>query len=122
MILIQPKTKYRAKVLEQCIAIASYLREQENFDSLMGVLAGLNSQPIFRLVDTMEVTHLQMDRDRSRMSLDERERSKIPKKLRSLNKLMATTKSFSAYRLALATSGANMIPYLYVIYCSIQTK
>lgn len=112
MILIQPKIKYRAKILEQFIAIAGFLREQENFDSLMGVLAGLNCQPVFRLAETMEATHQLMDRDRHRLSPEARERSKIPKKLRSLNKLMATAKSFAAYRLALSTSGANMIPYM----------
>ena len=78
------------------------MRELENFDSLMGVLAGLNSQPVFRLAETMETVNLKLEGDRT----------KIPKRLRSLNKLMAATKSFSAYRLALANSGPNMLPYL----------
>jgi hypothetical protein len=45
----------------------------------------------------------------------EQDRTKMPKRLRSLNKLMATTKSFSTYRLALANSGINMLPYLSVL-------
>lgn len=102
MILVQAKLKWRARLLEKFITIAYSLREQENFDSLMGLLAGLNSQPVFRLTETMEMVNLKLEGDRSKM----------PKRLRSLNKLMATTKSFSAYRLALANSGANMIPYL----------
>ncbi|KAI5476353.1 RAS guanyl-releasing protein 1 [Pseudohyphozyma bogoriensis] len=102
MILIQSKLKWRARMLEKFIAIASSLRKLENFDSLMGVLMGINSQPVFRLTDTMEVISLKLEGDRT----------KLPKRLRSLNKLMAMTKSFSAYRLAVATSGAEMLPYL----------
>jgi hypothetical protein len=104
LILVQSKLKWRARILEKFITIAYSLREQENFDSLMGILAGLNSQPVFRLSETMETVNLKLEGDRT----------KLPKRLRSLNKLMATTKSFSAYRLALANSGANMLPYLCV--------
>ncbi|KAM0756403.1 ras GEF [Meredithblackwellia eburnea MCA 4105] len=102
MILVQSKLKWRARILEKFIQIAYQLRLLENFDSLMGVLAGLNSQPIFRLTETMETVNLKLEGDRS----------KIPKRLRSLNKLMATTKSFAAYRLALTNSGNDMLPYL----------
>lgn len=104
MLLVQSKLKLRARLLEKFIAIAYSLREQENFDSLMGVLAGLNAQPIFRLSETMEAVNLKVERDKT----------KVPKRLRSLNKLMATSKGFSAYRLALANSGAHMLPYLCV--------
>lgn len=104
MVLIQSKLKWRARILEKFIHIAYQLRLLENFDSLMGVLAGLNSQPVFRLAETMETVNLKLEGDRT----------KIPKRLRSLNKLMATTKSFAAYRLALANSGTEMLPYLSV--------
>ena len=104
MILIQSKLKWRARILEKFIHIAYQLRVLENFDSLMGVLAGLNSQPVFRLAETIETVNLKLEGDRT----------KIPKRLRSLNKLMATTKSFAAYRLALANSGTEMLPYLCV--------
>ncbi|KAK4699712.1 hypothetical protein P7C70_g6544, partial [Phenoliferia sp. Uapishka_3] len=102
MVLIQGKLKWRARIVEKFIHIAYQLRLLENFDSLMGVLAGLNSQPVFRLAETMETVNLKLEGDRT----------KIPKRLRSLNKLMATTKSFAAYRLALANSGTEMLPYL----------
>lgn len=105
MLLVQSKLKSRARLLEKFIAIAYCLREQENFDSLMGVLAGLNAQPIFRLAETMALVSLKLERDKTKM----------PKRLRSLNKLMAVSKSFSAYRIALANSSApHMLPYLSV--------
>ncbi|GAA5908125.1 uncharacterized protein JCM6883_004123 [Sporobolomyces salmoneus] len=116
LILVQGKLKQRARIMEKMLLIALALREQENFDSLMGVLAGLNSQPIFRLSETMELVTNKLDGDPKtqprRPELVETEANRLPKKLRSLNRLMAATKSFSAYRLALANSGVNMIPYL----------
>lgn len=95
LILVQSKPKNRVRLTEKFISIAICLRTLENFDALMGVLAGLNSQPIFRLSTMFE-------------ALDTR----ISKKFQSLNRLMATTRGFSAYRLALTTSGSQMIPYL----------
>ncbi|KAK4054866.1 hypothetical protein OIV83_000790 [Microbotryomycetes sp. JL201] len=102
MILVQSKLKHRARMLEKFISIASRLREQENFDALLGVLAGLNSQPVYRLTETMQLVNQKLEGDKHVTS----------KKLRSLNKLMANSKSFAAYRMALANSGASMIPYL----------
>jgi hypothetical protein len=102
MLLVQSKLKHRVRLIEKFINIAYRLREQENFDSLMAILAGLSSQPIFRLSETTEAVNLKMEGDRD----------VSPKRLRSLNKLMASSKSFGAYRLALANSGSYMIPYL----------
>lgn len=102
MILVQTKVKWRAKMLEKFIVVAYALRDLENFDSLMGVLAGINRQTIHRLAETQELVNQRMEGDRT----------KVPKRLRSLNKLMSNQKSFSAYRLALANSGTNMVPYL----------
>jgi hypothetical protein len=62
----------------------------------MGVLAGLNSQPVFRLDTTLALV-----KDKP-----------IYKRFRSLNRLMATSKGFAAYRLAISTSSATMLPYL----------
>ncbi|CEQ38947.1 SPOSA6832_00428, partial [Sporobolomyces salmonicolor] len=116
MILVQSKLKMRARIMEKMLLVALALREQENFDSLMGVLAGLNSQPIFRLSETMALVTAKLDGDAGkqprRSEQPDGDKNKLPKKLRSLNRLMAATKSFSAYRLALANSGMNMIPYL----------
>ena len=122
LILVQSKIKQRARIMEKMLLIALALREQENFDSLMGVLAGLNSQPIFRLTETMDIVTTKLDGDprlqHRRAEHLEADRNRLPKKLRSLNRLMAATKSFSAYRLALANSGMNMIPYLLVSFLS----
>ncbi|BGP12723.1 hypothetical protein JCM10213_008861 [Rhodosporidiobolus nylandii] len=116
MILVQSRVKQRARMLEKMLMVAVALREQENFDSLMGVLAGLNSQPIFRLSETMELVTNKLDGDPHlqprRPEQPDGDKNRLPKKLRSLNRLMAATKSFAAYRLALANSGTNMIPYL----------
>ena len=102
MILVQVKAKWRARMLEKFITVASALRELENFDSLMGVLAGINRNPIHRLAETQELANLKLEGDKT----------KVSKRLRSLNKLMSNQKSFAAYRLALANSGTNMVPYL----------
>ncbi|GAA6019171.1 hypothetical protein JCM11491_001401 [Sporobolomyces phaffii] len=127
LILVQGKLKSRARILEKLVLVALALREHENFDSLMGVLAGLNSQPVFRLSETFELVTHKLDGVADprmaprRSDLAEADAAaaaaaaaanRLPKKLRSLNRLMAATKSFSAYRLALANSGVNMIPYL----------
>ncbi|BGP44775.1 hypothetical protein JCM10450v2_000589 [Rhodotorula kratochvilovae] len=116
MILVQSKVKARARVIEKMLLVAAALREQENFDSLMGVLAGLNSQPVFRLTETMELVTTKLDGDPlanpQRTAQPDGDKHRLPKKLRSLNRLMAANKSFAAYRLALANSGIHMIPYL----------
>ncbi|GAA6047337.1 hypothetical protein JCM3770_001894 [Rhodotorula araucariae] len=116
MILVQSKVKARARVMEKMLLVAAALREQENFDSLMGVLAGLNSQPVFRLTETMELVTTKLDGDPranpQRTAQPDGDTHRLPKKLRSLNRLMAANKSFAAYRLALANSGIHMLPYL----------
>ncbi|GAA5976797.1 hypothetical protein JCM11641_000874 [Rhodosporidiobolus odoratus] len=116
LILVQGKIKSRTRMLEKMLMVAVALREQENFDSLMGVLAGLNSQPIFRLHDTWDLVTTKFDGDPrlqpQRPEQPDGDKNRFPKKLRSLNRLMSATKSFAAYRMALAGSGANMIPYL----------
>lgn len=63
----------------------------------MGVLAGLSSQPVARLIDT---------------DFESVKEKPIFKKYRSLKKLMANLRGFSAYRMALASSGPQTLPYL----------
>lgn len=99
LILTQPKAKKRAQMFEKFIGVASQLRDLENFDALMGVLAGLSSQPVARLTDT---------------DFELVKAKPIFKKFRSLKKLMANLRGFSAYRMALASSGPQTLPYLYV--------
>lgn len=66
----------------------------------MAILAGLNAQPVFRLNETFEaVWKAQPD-------------NKFKNRFLSLNKLMGTTRSFAAYRLALQSSQAGFIPYM----------
>ena len=79
MILLQPKARQRARVYEKLIAVAAKLRKAENFDCLIGVLAGLNAQPVFRLESTLE-------------PLDPARR----KQFASLTRLMSTGKGFNA--------------------------
>ncbi|GAA6001903.1 hypothetical protein JCM10207_002371 [Rhodosporidiobolus poonsookiae] len=116
LILVQSRPKRRARMVEKMLLIAAALREQENFDSLMGVLAGLNSQPVFRLTETMDLVTTKLDGDPrqqpQRTEQPDGSSIRLPKKLRSLNRLMAATKSFAAYRLALENSSINVIPYL----------
>lgn len=112
MILVQSRPKSRALLVEKFIFVAGALRQSENFDSLMGVLAGLNSQAVHRLTDTFKAVTEQLDEGMVRTAPGE---PKQPKKLRSLNLLMSPAKSFAAYRLALAASSRHALPYLGVI-------
>lgn len=62
---------------------------------IVAVLVGLNSTPVHRLSDLAT-------------SMPE----VIYKKFRSMNFLMASSRSFAAYRLALTTARPEVIPYL----------
>ncbi|GAA5876325.1 hypothetical protein JCM3774_003723 [Rhodotorula dairenensis] len=112
MILVQSRPKSRALLVEKFVFVAGALRLTENFDSLMGVLAGLNSQAVHRLTDTFEAVTDALDERMVRTAPGE---PKQPKKLRSLNLLMSPAKSFAAYRLALSASSRDALPYLGVI-------
>ncbi|BGP04759.1 Ras guanine nucleotide exchange factor R [Rhodotorula toruloides] len=116
LILVQSRVKARARMIEKLLSVAVELRQQENFDALMGVLAGLNAQPIFRLSETFDLVTSKLDGDArlqpQRAIQPDGDSQRLPKKLRSLNRLMSASKAFAAYRLALANSGITMIPYL----------
>ncbi|BGO96614.1 hypothetical protein NBRC10513v2_000552 [Rhodotorula toruloides] len=116
LILVQSRIKARARMIEKLLSVAVELRQQENFDALMGVLAGLNAQPIFRLSETFDLVTSKLDGDArlqpQRAIQPDGDSQRLPKKLRSLNRLMSASKAFAAYRLALANSGITMIPYL----------
>lgn len=106
---MQSRAKVRVRAVKHFIAIASRLRERENFDGLMGVLAGLSAQPVFRLSETWKTVEMTLTRE---------DNGRLWKRYQSLKRLMATTRSFSAYRLALSSSGTQMIPYLCVCHSS----
>ncbi|WAR54039.1 hypothetical protein PtB15_3B549 [Puccinia triticina] len=98
MILIQEKLKSRARVLLKLMKVAYELRDMDDFHSLMGVLAGIEAQPVYRLDATFEVVQ-HMDLQAYRRYL-------------SLKKLMSSQRSFSAYRLARQTASSQCVPYL----------
>ncbi|EGG12505.1 uncharacterized protein MELLADRAFT_101565 [Melampsora larici-populina 98AG31] len=98
MILIQDKLKSRARVLLKLMKVAYELRDMDDFHSLMGVLAGIEAQPVYRLEATFEIVQ-HMDLQSYRRYL-------------SLKRLMSSQRSFSAYRLARQTASAQCVPYL----------
>ncbi|KAA1090961.1 hypothetical protein PGT21_019193 [Puccinia graminis f. sp. tritici] len=98
MILIHEKLKSRARVLLKLMKVAYELRDMDDFHSLMGVLAGIEAQPVYRLDATFEIVQ-HMDLQSYRRYL-------------SLKKLMSSQRSFSAYRLARQTASSQCVPYL----------
>jgi hypothetical protein len=78
------------------LKIAIYLRESNNFNSLMAVLAGINSSPILRLKQTWKLI----------------DGKGITNKYVEAEKLMRAEKSFETYRGALKASGMPCVPYL----------
>ncbi|RKO93727.1 ras guanine nucleotide exchange factor domain-containing protein, partial [Blyttiomyces helicus] len=83
-ILLQKKLKTRAKVLGKFMKIAQILRNSNNYNTLMAVLAGINSAPILRLRQTRKLLQ-------SRQSY---------RNYLALEKLMSSERSFGAYRQA----------------------
>lgn len=102
MLLVQSKLKYRVRLVEKFINVAHFLREQENYDSLMAILSGLRSQPIFRMTETLQAVNLKL----------EGSKEIVPERLTVLSTLMSSSGGFMAYRSCLADSGAYAIPYL----------
>lgn len=115
LLLVQSRQRTRAHVFEHLIRLALALRALDDLDCLsrsryalllpnlaesvstVAILVGLNSTPVHRLHDLAT-------------SIPE----VIYKKFRSMNFLMASTRSFAAYRLALTTARPEVIPYLWV--------
>ncbi|KAI7870741.1 ras guanine nucleotide exchange factor domain-containing protein [Spinellus fusiger] len=95
-IVSQPKLNKRVALLEKFMFIAVELRNYNNYNSLMAILAGINNAAVLRLRQTREVVS----------------NKKIYKQFQSLEKLMSTDRSFSSYRMALKASGTPGIPYL----------
>ncbi|KAI7855089.1 ras guanine nucleotide exchange factor domain-containing protein [Circinella umbellata] len=96
IIVTQPKLNKRAGLLEKFMSIAVELRNHNNYNSLMAILAGLNSASVLRLKQTREAIS----------------DKKLFKQFKSLERLMSSDRSFSSYRLALKASEAPGIPYL----------
>ncbi|CAG8546872.1 12188_t:CDS:10 [Funneliformis caledonium] len=101
MILSQEKLKYRASMLKKFMKVAVIVRESNNYNTLMAIIAAINSAPISRLRRTREII----------------KGKSTYKKFHNLEVLMSTDKSFGNYRMALkAPSRGNDellgIPYL----------
>lgn len=96
MILVQGKTKHRAKMLEKFMNVAAILRRDNNYNTLHSVLAGLGNASIHRLKHTRELLN----------------GKPVIKTYQSLARLMGSDRSFAAYRLALENSENRTIPYL----------
>merc|ERR1712137_708696 len=86
----------RSKVLEKFIVIARHLRKFGNFNSLMGILGGLNLVCISRLKKTFAGVS-----------------DKLNKEFKYLNEtLMSPKQSWKAYREALQAQALPRLPYL----------
>jgi len=86
----------RSKVVEKFITIAKHLRKLGNFNSLMGILGGLNLGCISRLKKTFAGIS-----------------DKASKEFKNLNEsLMSPKASWKAYREALQAQGLPRLPYL----------
>lgn len=95
MIVVQSKTKIRAKMLEKFTNIASILRHDNNYNTLQAVLAGLGNSAVHRLKTAQSMIN-----------------KSVQKAYLSLLRLMGSDRSFAAYRLALENSDGRTIPYL----------
>jgi len=94
-VLWQPTLKERIRVLTKLINIADHLRKMNNFNSLMALIAGLNTAPIYRLKHTREGLSPQ-----------------TIKTFQSLEQLMSNNQSFLNYRTALHSVDPPCIPFL----------
>ncbi|KAI8811841.1 ras guanine nucleotide exchange factor domain-containing protein, partial [Cladochytrium replicatum] len=95
-VLSQKKLKNRSKMLSKFMKIAQILREANNYNTLMAIIAGINSHPIFRLKQTRRLI----------------ENKASFKQYEVLQDLMGMHHGFANYRAALKTSEMPCIPYL----------
>ncbi|KAL2913029.1 hypothetical protein HK105_207484 [Polyrhizophydium stewartii] len=95
-ILAEAEPKARARVIAKFIRIAQALRMYNNYNSLIAVIAGINSSPIARLKHTLQ--HISDHQ--------------IYAEFKELEDLMSSFKSFARYRVALKQSSSPCIPYL----------
>jgi hypothetical protein len=94
-ILLQPKVKDRARVILKVINVAKALRELGNYNTLMGIIAGLNMSCVSRLRQTMATV--------GRKPLDT---------LKVLQNIVDPTSSFKTLRETLRQGGPTQLPYI----------
>eukprot|EP01128_Nolandella_sp_AFSM9_P006722 TRINITY_DN3523_c0_g1_i1.p1 TRINITY_DN3523_c0_g1~~TRINITY_DN3523_c0_g1_i1.p1 ORF type:complete len:1339 (+),score=367.76 TRINITY_DN3523_c0_g1_i1:157-4173(+) len=95
LILLQPKLKDRIKVLTKFMAVAKILRNLNNYNTLMGVVAGLNTSSISRLKHTFNGV-----------------KDKMLQQWEDIVEMMHPSNSFKTLRSTQEQSGHNCIPYL----------
>ncbi|KAI8811379.1 ras guanine nucleotide exchange factor domain-containing protein [Cladochytrium replicatum] len=95
-VLSQKKLKSRSKMLSKFMKIAQILREANNYNTLMAIIAGINSHPVFRLKQTRRLI----------------ENKASFKQYEVLQDLMGMHHGFGNYRAALKASEMPCIPYL----------
>ncbi|KAF9277375.1 hypothetical protein BGZ68_009334, partial [Mortierella alpina] len=101
MILLPPKAKHRARMMEKFISIAKILRDMGNYNTTMAIIGAMNTSSIHRLVQTRELL----------------QSKEIWNTFKDLEQLMSSLRSFSEYRAALRAhsngpSSQPCIPYL----------
>ena len=94
-IIFRDKPKHRALMMEKFMRVARKLREYNNYNSLGAILAGLQSTPIHRLLQTRDLVNPSIQKDYLKLEI-----------------LMGTGKSHFAYRLAWENSSIERIPYI----------
>ncbi|KAI8380683.1 ras guanine nucleotide exchange factor domain-containing protein [Blakeslea trispora] len=96
MVVTQSRLSKRVALLQKFMLVAVELRNRNNYNSLMAIMAGINSAAILRLKQTQQAIS----------------NKKVYKQFQSLERLMSTDRSFNCYRMALRASDAPGIPYL----------
>ncbi|KAI8097128.1 ras guanine nucleotide exchange factor domain-containing protein [Halteromyces radiatus] len=97
MMVSQPKFGKRVAILEKFMSIAVVLRDLNNYNTLMAILAGVNNAAILRMKHTQVAI----------------KKKKAFKRFQSLEKLMSSDRSYCSYRMALkASTDGPCIPYL----------
>jgi hypothetical protein len=95
MVLSFDKAKYREKCLCKFMSVAMLLRQHNNFNTLMAVIAGLNCSAILRL----KHTHRYLNKTEL-------------KKYLIIEQEMSSEKTFASYRQAIRCSSLPCIPYM----------
>ncbi|KAJ3051072.1 hypothetical protein HK097_007952, partial [Rhizophlyctis rosea] len=94
-ILSEKDVKKRAQLIKQFILIADRCRHLNNFNTLMSILAGLNSAPIHRLKRTWDYLS-----QRTQQTLE------------TLRNTMSPTRNFAVYREQLHSVNPPCVPFL----------
>jgi hypothetical protein len=98
-VLLQHKLKDRARVIVKIIDIAQQLKECNNFNTLMGFVAGLNMSCVSRLKQTFNLV--------SKRSLEQ---------YKALQTLLDPKSSFKSLRDAIRNGGTTILPYMFVLF------